>query len=321
MDREVHRSNPRGYTKAVDLWSLGCVTAVALVGYVPFDESSTSVSGGLANLDAELKSLDTGPYARDFLRKLLVLDESKRMEVKEALRHAWFTNPAHTRDFEERYRRVIQDWRPRTREEPVIVDLASFTHVDAAHPRSPEFASHSPGRYPRCRSVDHVSESSCDDLAAGDLPPSNLAFHLDPAYNRPSIDARAVLGNSHEPTDCASYGRSARSAANIISPAQTTSTSTHDNNEHQQRRSNQLYHGSYRGIAASNPNTGFQCANPSPKQVDITPSNRMKPYPGRTASGNEPNEEEVYEEVRNPVTGKRQRRIYGREMEVMAKWF
>ena len=127
------RSKHRGYTKAVDLWSLGCVTVALLTGDSPFREELSAVNPresaqkcDLERLEEEMEWNGTGDRARDFVRRLLVLDETKRMNVKQALRHSWFTNPAHKREFEALYSRSIRDWKPRVRTGSLIVDISSF---------------------------------------------------------------------------------------------------------------------------------------------------------------------------------------------------
>lgn len=104
------------------------------MGYPPFgDPLNDGYSGGqarecdLARLDEELDWNKTGHRAKDFISRLLVLDETKRMDIKQALRHDWFTNPAHRQDFEALYKRSIRDWQPRVHKGPLIVDFCSFT--------------------------------------------------------------------------------------------------------------------------------------------------------------------------------------------------
>ncbi|KAJ0426968.1 kinase-like domain-containing protein [Aspergillus carlsbadensis] len=109
-----------GYTKAADLWSLGALTAVLLTGESPFDDMRWSCITneekvtGLMALKARLKRNKVGERAQDFVLRLLEHVVAKRMDVKEALQHAWFTNPSHRADFEALYKRSIRDWAPRT---------------------------------------------------------------------------------------------------------------------------------------------------------------------------------------------------------------
>lgn len=131
--REVLRSGQGGYTKAVDLWSLGCVTTVLLTGDSPFRDleapnnpAQLPQDNDLGRLEADMDWHNIGARARDFVRRLLVLDETKRMGVKSALRHSWFTNRAHKREFEALYKRSIKDWKPRVYQGPLIVDLCNL---------------------------------------------------------------------------------------------------------------------------------------------------------------------------------------------------
>ncbi|OJJ48268.1 hypothetical protein ASPZODRAFT_92708 [Penicilliopsis zonata CBS 506.65] len=120
-----------GYTKAVDLWSVGCIAAVLLTGGSPFRDPSTyeySVERArrcdLELLEMDLRRVHAGKRATDFIRRLLVLDEMERMDVKQAVQHNWFTNAAHRQGFEELYRRAIQNWEPRQRRAPMVLRVA-----------------------------------------------------------------------------------------------------------------------------------------------------------------------------------------------------
>ncbi|KAB8262418.1 kinase-like domain-containing protein [Aspergillus pseudonomiae] len=125
----------QGYTKAVDLWSLGCVAAVLLTGDTPFKNSLTADSTDLSRerdlekLEADMDWNKIGQRARDFVRRLLVFDEAKRIDVKQALNHNWFTNPAHRVEFEALYRRAIRSWRPRSHKGSLIIKLGTLMKI------------------------------------------------------------------------------------------------------------------------------------------------------------------------------------------------
>jgi hypothetical protein len=95
-------------------------------GYPFFEPGSADYSEKLAsrcNLEPLEKSeiwQGVGIRPKDFVRRLLVLDEEQRMTAKESLSHEWFTNDVHRTDFEELYRRAIRHWRPRIPRNPVI---------------------------------------------------------------------------------------------------------------------------------------------------------------------------------------------------------
>jgi len=83
-----------GHGKPVDMWSIGVLTYFLLCGYTPFDGQ---------RMDEEVKNILAGNYkfepvqywfavsetARDFIRKLLVVNPSLRMTAKQALQHPW----------------------------------------------------------------------------------------------------------------------------------------------------------------------------------------------------------------------------------------
>mmetsp|Transcript_35012 Transcript_35012/g.100712 ORF Transcript_35012/g.100712 Transcript_35012/m.100712 type:complete len:484 (+) Transcript_35012:407-1858(+) len=82
------------YTNACDMWSLGVIVYMLLVGYPPFYGSENEI---LDKIAAGKYSL-TGPRwpkvsrnAKDFVRRLLEVDPNKRMTAKEALDHVWIT--------------------------------------------------------------------------------------------------------------------------------------------------------------------------------------------------------------------------------------
>ncbi|KAL2834601.1 kinase-like domain-containing protein [Aspergillus pseudoustus] len=130
-----------GYTKAADLWSLGALTAVLLTGEPPFEDmrwgciTSDEKVTGLMNLNARLERNKVGERAQDFVLRLLEHIAAKRMDVKEALEHPWFTNPSHKDDFEALYKRSTRDWTPRTAKSPRIVPLELYHGPYGSNPQ------------------------------------------------------------------------------------------------------------------------------------------------------------------------------------------
>ncbi|KAL6233853.1 hypothetical protein BDW75DRAFT_251801 [Aspergillus navahoensis] len=130
---EVVKQNCRGYTKAADLWSLGCLAAVLLTGEPVFDNVPRGRNGNyrlkaIWNLEVKMNRLNVGERAQDFVFRLLQHDVCKRMDVKQALQHMWFTNPSHKTDFEALYKRSIRDWKPRTADKSLIVKLDTYVN-------------------------------------------------------------------------------------------------------------------------------------------------------------------------------------------------
>ncbi|KIW20500.1 hypothetical protein PV08_01075 [Exophiala spinifera] len=116
-----------GYTRAVDMWSVGCVTVVLLTGGMAFSDPITNSYSESLAADCNLKSLQETPEwekirerPKDFISQLLVLDEAARPSAEEALKHSWFSNELHRTDFEELYQRTIKHWNPRVPKSPSI---------------------------------------------------------------------------------------------------------------------------------------------------------------------------------------------------------
>lgn len=87
----------KNYTNKCDMWSLGVIVYMLLSGQAPF--FSTEGEG------AVLEKILSGQYSmhgklwdkvssrgRDFIKRLLVLDEKERMSASEALAHHWITS-------------------------------------------------------------------------------------------------------------------------------------------------------------------------------------------------------------------------------------
>ncbi|PKU31517.1 serine threonine-protein kinase chk2 [Limosa lapponica baueri] len=115
-----------GYSRAVDCWSLGVILFVCLCGYPPFNEQNTRLSlkdqitrGEYTFISKEWKHVsDT---ALDLVKKLLVVDPSKRLTTEEALEHPWlqplpmFDNPFGVE--------IVPDIRPK----PPLVQLDAIS--------------------------------------------------------------------------------------------------------------------------------------------------------------------------------------------------
>jgi serine/threonine protein kinase len=130
---EIHRANPtvsaeEGYSKSIDMWSVGSITALLLTGdhifsdrtHPKYDKDPRQVILGLS-AQCDLSVLDDeyhpswrhiGHLPKDFIKRLLVLKENERMTATEALAHVWFTNECYAEDLEGVYARSIKDWQP-----------------------------------------------------------------------------------------------------------------------------------------------------------------------------------------------------------------
>eukprot|EP00439_Symbiodinium_sp_Y106_P041812 s5115_g5.t1 len=82
-----------GYTSKCDLWSLGVIVFMLLVGYPPFHGSEKDMRTNIlaASVDWSHKSRwrKVSEDAVDFVKCLLVKDPVQRMDVGQALEHKW----------------------------------------------------------------------------------------------------------------------------------------------------------------------------------------------------------------------------------------
>ncbi|NXN96759.1 CHK2 kinase, partial [Rhinopomastus cyanomelas] len=95
-----------GYSRAVDCWSLGVILFVCLCGYPPFNEQNTRLSlrdqiarGEYTFISREWKHVSD--VALDLVKKLLVVDPSKRLTTEEALEHPWLQDEDMKRTFQQ----------------------------------------------------------------------------------------------------------------------------------------------------------------------------------------------------------------------------
>jgi len=83
----------KGYDKEVDLWSIGVIAYILLCGFPPF------YNDNIAELFEQIMKAEydfpheywhtISAEAKDFVRKLLVVDPKERMTADEALKHPW----------------------------------------------------------------------------------------------------------------------------------------------------------------------------------------------------------------------------------------
>lgn len=126
----------KGYSKAIDIWSVGCVTATLLTGETVFgaEEHNQASSNAdatvwdLSFMDQSRSWRDIGRKVKSFIRACLNVDEAERWTAEQALNDPWFTNKHYAADLEAAYQRAVQDWKPRDKQS----DLVEFIDTSAA---------------------------------------------------------------------------------------------------------------------------------------------------------------------------------------------
>jgi hypothetical protein len=92
------------YGRPVDMWAVGVIAYVLLSGTYPFPGSSNSeVVDKITQLKYEFPEAVWGGVslgARDFISKLLVYDQTKRLTAHDALRHVWVQTGMSEDDWE-----------------------------------------------------------------------------------------------------------------------------------------------------------------------------------------------------------------------------
>jgi len=83
----------KSYTSQCDLWSLGVIVFILLVGYMPFSGSSerqqvSAIRSGKYNMRKDRWSR-VSAAGFDFVQKLLVVDPEVRLNAEQALEHPW----------------------------------------------------------------------------------------------------------------------------------------------------------------------------------------------------------------------------------------
>jgi serine/threonine protein kinase len=231
---EIHKANPtipaeEGYSKSVDMWSLGSITAILLTGDYIFSDCThpdyrkdpRQVIVGLAAqcdlsvLDDEYHPLwsNVGRRPKDFIKRLLVLQEDERMTATEALAHVWFTNECYAEDLEELYARSTKDWQPR---------LASSQLVERISKSLPDLTA--VGRPGHAMNQDTVSrffhpseqemtQNIMQTLAASQNWRANISLPSvrDDYANTEFLFASQIVPSSHESEDASRHDDSAGS--------------------------------------------------------------------------------------------------------------
>jgi len=121
---------PDGYTGQCDLWSLGVITFMLLVGYAPFppgDRQLDRVKCGEIDWGSKGRWSSLSAEALDFVRRLLVLDPLERLTAQQAVFHPWLLrtlgNPVQIPAFNPKVLHNLQQYAAAPRVRRVFLQL------------------------------------------------------------------------------------------------------------------------------------------------------------------------------------------------------
>lgn len=83
----------KNYTSQCDLWSMGVITFILLLGYMPFNGATEAITkrniekGAFRKKEKQWNALSD--MAKEFVQALLEVDPLKRLTVDQALKHPW----------------------------------------------------------------------------------------------------------------------------------------------------------------------------------------------------------------------------------------
>ena len=73
-----------------DVWSCGVVLFAMICGYLPFEDSNTTVLYKKIIAGEYTLPKFVSPLARDMLQRLLTTDPERRIKMKDVKTHPWF---------------------------------------------------------------------------------------------------------------------------------------------------------------------------------------------------------------------------------------
>ncbi|KAJ5495189.1 hypothetical protein N7539_000305 [Penicillium diatomitis] len=342
---ELQPVREKGYSKAVDMWAIGCTAAVLLVGDVHYNQFNRSYERAGAMLEADMEALRISPRPKDFMQRLLDVDESCRMDVKQALQHEWFTHASQAGWFIEKYHDAVEDWTPHVIGESIVIDLDScqkdsdsmcagpVSEVDCA-PSGPEEI---PKLMDECPSRE-VPDSSWEDLSLSRPQPLNTSttsmpqmpnlVSFPPKEEAPQIHALEVEKEVGVESD----------GYEFVSQVRREHVDRH---RHRVERKF-LYVSTFDGLSGERSAAQIEsmihtkdaiakstftvaAANGLGRSSLIPREDRARADTGQggPSASKRPFRDEsddlgqVYEEVYNPITGKRKRFAYGRNVELL----
>lgn len=101
VNQDIDKENY--YSKAVDIWSLGCFLYTILCGFPPFyDDDSNKLTMKILNGDYTFLSPwwdDISLEAKDLISKMLIINPNNRITIDEILDHPWVKEETFSDDY------------------------------------------------------------------------------------------------------------------------------------------------------------------------------------------------------------------------------
>lgn len=131
--REVQAksASTTSYTKAIDMWSLGCLTTTILLGnplFAPTQETAQSTYDYSKLEDSRIWA-HSSANAQNFAKDLLKEKADLRLTADDALCHAWFFDGNRKADIQEKYNRAIEGWFPTGPRADYVEDLGDWIKI------------------------------------------------------------------------------------------------------------------------------------------------------------------------------------------------
>ena len=137
-----------GYTSAVDMWAVGCLTTSLFLGQSYFAPTlsgqytrrssvllrAAAAECDLSKIDHALEWISVEPHAKDFIKTLLRLDENERPTATQAISNPWFSANRSKGSSLGFYEDLIRDWKPERPAEDLAENLRMF--IEAGIPEN-----------------------------------------------------------------------------------------------------------------------------------------------------------------------------------------